>query len=134
MTEGPGNYLIGSSLLFYPLGKSGGHRYCGSRDVFNFSSDLPRPRDSRVRWVYQLKPIWVSYNTVKFGGHKDSVSGNIMALFITWLWKTTWSKSFVTFWLVVHHGKSSAQQIWLTYLRRERVFLEQIFYKARQVF
>ena len=47
---------------------------------FRLSRDLTRRRVQRVMRLYGQEPVKVGYHPDKFGGHRHSVSGDIMDL------------------------------------------------------
>ena len=54
--------------------KFGGHRHCGSRDVFSLPHDLARLRNQGVIWLYGLEPLKVSHHPAKFGDQVSTCS------------------------------------------------------------
>ena len=71
----------------YHLATFGGYRRCGSGDIMILVCHmilldhvLTRSRNQRVMWVYEQKPIKVSYHPATFLSHRHSGSGDIFLI------------------------------------------------------
>ena len=49
---------------------------------FSMSCALSRPRNQRIMWLYRKDPIKLSHHPAKSDGHRNNITGNILALIL----------------------------------------------------
>ena len=80
--------------------------------IDSLSRDLARPHDQRVKRLYRLKPIKVSYHPVKFGSHWHCGSGSMMILVCDMISHDHVIKGLRDFMGRSFQGNLSSCQVW----------------------